>query len=166
MRHAVSVVGGFALSLFIASMDAWSSEETIPLDQLPKAVSAAVKKRFPKLEMTEAAKEETDGKTVYEVTVKENGKNIDVTLTPEGVITTIEKEIAAKDLPKAVSDGVEKKYPKATYKIVESVTTVTDGKDKIAYYEVLIVTADKKRMEVEINLDGTIKHEEEKTDEN
>jgi len=50
-----------------------------------------------------------------------------VSLTPEGKITTIEKEIAFKDLPKVVAATLETKYPKAKHKIVEEITHVKDG---------------------------------------
>jgi hypothetical protein len=67
-----------------------------------------------------------------------------------GAITTIEKEVAFKDLPRAVADAYEAKYPKATYKTVEEVIKVTDGKEKLEYYEAVLVTADKKTFEVEV----------------
>src|ERR1700676_2820543 len=46
---------------------AGAQEEKAPLDKLPKAVSGAVKKRFPKAEMASASKETEDGKTVFDV---------------------------------------------------------------------------------------------------
>ena len=94
--------------------------------------------------------------------LKQDGKKIDVTLTPEGVITTIEQQIDAKDLPKPVSEALEKKYPKATYKIVEAVYAVKDGKESLDFYEALLVTAEKKEIEVQVLADGKIKSEEEK----
>lgn len=154
-----SVLGLVAL---LAGDSLYADEETIPLDKVPKPVSESVKKRFPNGEMKEAAKETEDGKTFYEVTVKDGGKTIDVTLTPDGTITTIEKELAVKDLPKAVTDGLEKKYPKATHKSAEEVIKVADGKEKLEYYEVVVLTEDKKTLEVEITADGTIKKEEKK----
>ncbi len=141
-----------------------ADEEKIALDKLPKAVVEAVKKRFPKAEMVEAAKETEDGKTEYEVTIKDGETKIDVMLTPEGAITLIEKQIAVKDLPKAVAEAIEAKYPKATYKVAEEMTKVTDGKEAIAYYEVLLVTADKKTIEVEVAPDGKIIKTEDKKD--
>src|SRR5205085_11412445 len=42
-------------------------EEKVPLDKLPKAVTEAVKKKFPRAELVSAEKEKQDGKTVYEV---------------------------------------------------------------------------------------------------
>lgn len=157
MKPAVKLA---ALVVFALAAPARADEESIPLDKLPNGIVAAVKKRFPKATMVEAAKETIDGKTEYEVSVKENGKNIDVTLTPEGVITLIEKTIDRKELPKAAAAALEKKYPKATYKIVEEVNAVKDGKETTDFYEALLVTADKKTVEVQVKADGTIKNEE------
>ena len=162
MRQVVTFLVAVALIGLVWAGRLWADEEKFPLDKLPKAVTEAVKKRFPKGEMTEAAKESENGKTVYEVTVKDSGTKIDVTLTPDGTITMLEKEIAAKDLPKEVTEAVEKKYPKATYKLAEEVIKVEDGKEKLSYYEVVVVTADKKTLELEVTADGSIKKEEKK----
>jgi hypothetical protein len=156
-----------ASSLFVVALLSTSvraDEELIALDKLPKAVLEAVKKRFPKAELLEAAKETDKDKTEYEITLKEAGVKIDVMLTPDGKITLIEKMIAAKDLPKAVTDALEAKYPKATYKTVEELTKVTAGKEAVDAYEVLLVTADKKTYEVLLGTDGKIQETEEKKD--
>ena len=129
---------------------------------MPKPVVETVKKRFPKAEVVSASKEDEDGKTVYEVQIKDGGAAIDVTVTPEGALLAIEKGIAAKDLPKAVTAALDAKYPKATFKTIEEVTKVKDGKDQPLYYEVLLVTADKKTIEVELAADGKIISTEEK----
>ena len=138
-----------------------ADEEKVPLDKLPKAIVKAVKDRFPDAKMVSASTEKEDGKTVYEVAITEKGKKIDVSLTPEGVITGFEKEIAFKDLPKAVAKALEGKYPKATYKIVEEVFKVKDKKEKLEYYEALL-TVGKKTVEVEVSLEGKIIKETEK----
>jgi hypothetical protein len=132
-------------------------EEKVPLDKLPKSVREAVEKRFPKIEITGASKEKENDKVVFEVSLKKDGKNIDVTLTEGGMITVIEQELAFSDLPKAVAKTFEEKYPKAKYEIVESVTKVVDGKETIEYYEATLVDADKKKWEVEVSPDGKLK---------
>jgi biopolymer transport protein ExbD len=142
-----------------------ADEETLPLDKLPKAVADAVKTRFPKAELVEAAKETEGDKTEYEVTIKDGDTKIDVMLTPDGKITLIEKEIAAKDLPKAVTEALDAKYPKATLKMAEEVIKVTDGKEAIDFYEVLLVTAEKKTFEVKLTAEGKITETEDKTEE-
>jgi hypothetical protein len=151
-----------AVAVLVLAAPVRADEEKVPLDKVPKAVLEAAKKRFPKAEVVGASKETENKKTVYEIEMKADGKTIDVTVTEEGVITTIEQQIDAKDLPKAVTEALDKKYPKATYKIIEAVYSVKDGKEKLDYYEVLLVTAEKKEFEVEILADGKIKNEEEK----
>ena len=155
-----------SLLSLVAISAAWADdEEKVPLDKLPKAIVDAVKKKFPKAELVEASKETENGKTEYEVSIKDGGKSIDVTLTADGTITGLEKEIDAKDLPKAVIDALESKYPKATYKTVEEVIAVKKGKETLEYYEVELVTADNKTFEVEVTSNGKIKKTEEKKDE-
>jgi hypothetical protein len=142
-----------------------ADEEKVPLDKVPRAVLDAVKKRFPDAEVKGAEKETEDGKTVYEIAIKNKGQNIEVTLTPEGTLTEIEKQIEAKDLPKAVSEALDKKYPKATFKTIEEVIKVKDGKENLEYYEVLLVTAEKKKFEVSVSPEGKIVKEEDKNKE-
>jgi uncharacterized membrane protein YkoI len=139
-------------------------EEKVPLDKVPKAVLDAVKAKFEGCELVSAEKEKEDGKDVYEIAIKHKGQKIEVTLTPEGKIVSVEKEIAVKDLPKAVTEALDAKYPKATIKKAEEET-----KDDKVTYEVLIVTADKQTIEVTLDPKGKIleeeKQEEKKKDE-
>lgn len=164
MRTPLRMVAALAV-MALTLGNGRAGEEAVPLDKLPKAVTDAVKKRFPKAEVVEAAKETEKDKTEYEVSIKDGTTKIDVTLTPEGVITLIEREIAAKDLPKAVIDALAEKYPKATFTTVEELIKVTDGKEAFDLYEVLLVTADKKTVEVKLTAAGKITETEDKTDE-
>lgn len=154
-----------ALATLIVAAPLRADEEKVPLDKVPQAVRDAAKKRFPKAEMKEASKEVVDGKTTYEITFKENGKNIDVTLTPEGTINLIEKEVAFKDLSKAVAATLKEKYPNAKFGIIEAVIKVADGKETLDYYEAHITTADKKEIEAEVLPNGKLKKAAEAKDE-
>lgn len=158
MRRSIrspSVVLGL---LVLAACAFAADEEKVPLDKLPKAVVDAVKAKFPDAKLVSAEKELEDGKPVYEVAIKDKDQNIEVTVTPEGKIILIEKEIAAKDLPKAVAEAMEKKYPKATIKKLEEI--IKD--DKVTSYEALIVTAEKKNLEVRFDPSGKFLEEEKK----
>jgi hypothetical protein len=154
------LAAGVALLALAAVCVRADEEEKIPLDKLPKAVVDAVKAKFPKAKLVSAEKEKEDGKTFYEVAIKDGDSNIEVILTPEGKITAIEKEIEVKDLPKAVTDAFESKYPKATVKKVEEITK----EDKLYGYELLIVTAEKKKLEVTFDPKGKVLEEEKKGD--
>ena len=150
------VIGTFGLALAaLLGLTALRADEVkegkVPLDKLPKAVTDAVKAKFEGCELVGASKEKEDGKEVFEVVIKHKGHSMEVTLTPEGKLVSVEKEIAAKDLPKAVSEALDAKYPKATIKKVEE---ETKG-DKVTY-EVLLVTAAKKKLEVVFDPKGKI----------
>lgn len=157
MRKSLCVGLGIMLGMWMVSASARSDEEKIALDKLPKAVTDAVKKKFPDAELKSAEIEKENGKDVYEVVIKNKDQTIEVTLSPEGKILAVEKEMAAKDLPKPVTEALESKYPKATIKKVEEVT-----KDDKVTYEVLLVTADKKTVEVEFDPKGKVAQEEKK----
>jgi hypothetical protein len=85
-------------------------------------------------------------------------------LAPEGEIHLIEKRITFEDLPDAVAKALRDKYPKATYKIVEEMTAVEKGNEKLAYYEALLVTAEKKEREVKLTTEGKVVTDEEAED--
>ena len=166
MRRIIGELGLVALvGLFALVSVAGADEEKVPLDKVPKAVMDAVKARFPDAKVMSAEKETDNGKTVYEIAIKNQEQNIEVTLTPDGKITEIEKQIAAKDLPKVVVTTLEAKYPKATYKMIEEVIKVDGKAEKLAYYEVLLETAAKKKWEVAVTPEGKITKEEDKNKE-
>ena len=67
-----------------------------------------------------------------------------------------EKEFDAKDLPKAVTEAVEKKYPKSKFKEVMEITEVKDKKEVHGGFEIVLETADKKEVEVVVAINGKI----------
>ena len=160
MRGILLAVVAMAVVGF-AGLRAEDGEEKVPLDKLPKAVSDAVTKRFPKAKMVSAATELEDKVKVYEVTIKEGEVNTDVTLTPEGVMLGFESSVAVKDLPKVVTDTVASKYPQGKITLAETVTKVKEGKETMEYYEV-IVTSGADTVEMQILPDGKVKAEEKK----
>ena len=151
----------FVLALLLgmfAAATGWADEEKVDLDKVPAKVKDAVKKAFKEAEFVSASKEKEDGKLLYEIRIKVKAQTIEVTCTEDGTVVEVEKEISAKDLPKAVAGAIDSKYPKATIKKAEE---VIKG-DKTAY-EVLIVTADKKTVEIKYDKDGKVLEMEEKT---
>ncbi|MEJ7638178.1 MAG: PepSY-like domain-containing protein, partial [Singulisphaera sp.] len=154
MRFAVvGAVVSLGLLGFVSA--AGADEEEVPLKDVPKAVLDAVKARFPGAELKEAVKESEDGTTTYEVALKDKGKAVDVALTAEGKVIEIETEVAAKDLPKAVSSAIEAKYPKASVKKAVELIEFEDGEEEKTY-EVQVVTADGEAIEVSVDEDGEI----------
>jgi hypothetical protein len=150
---SAAVVAVCLVGLVTAS---WADDEKIAIDKLPEAVKKAVLDRFPKAELKSAEKENEDGKTVYDVAIKYKDANYEVAVTPEGVITGFEKEIAVKDVPKAVAAAIEEKYPKSTLKMVEEVYKIKGKDEKLEYYEIALETSDKKKASADVAPDGKI----------
>jgi hypothetical protein len=163
MRALMSVSAFVALAL--AAGAARADESKVPLSEVPKAGQTALKAMFPAAEIVGAAKETEDGKTVFEITLKQKGKNIDVTIGEDGKIQVIEEEIAERELPAAVRKTLEAKYPKAKYAIIEEVSNVKEGKATLEFFEALLITAKKDMLEIQITPDGKIKNEEKKSTE-
>jgi len=132
----------------------------VPLHQVPKPVLDAVRARFKDARITGADRDREGGNWVYEVSIKHQGKNIDVTLTPEGAILVIKREIAATDLPEPAARALADKYPGATYQGVEEVIKVQGGHEELAYYEIDLVTARRRTLEVRVSVDGRLLKEE------
>jgi uncharacterized membrane protein YkoI len=145
-----------AISLLILTSSARA--EKIKLDRVPKAVLDAVKTTFPDAKLTEAARETEGGDTFYELSFTYKDHRYDVECTPQGAFRKIEKQLAVKELPKEVAKVLEEKYPRARLNEILEVTK----KDKIEYYEVALVTADKNEVEVQVDPKGKVLKEEKK----
>ena len=158
MNKFLSGLAGLAVAVIALTAFVRAGEEKIDLDKVPKPVMEAVKAKFPDAKLTGASKETEGDKTVYEVAFTFKDHKYEVECTPEGKFIAIDKQIEAKDLPKAVAKTLEEKFPKATYNIIEEVTK----DDKIAEYEVELTTADKKGIEVVLDPAGKVLKEEKK----
>jgi hypothetical protein len=165
MRAVPVLVSGAVLTLLLLGGVMRADEKKVPLDKVPKVVVDAVKTRFAGAEFTGAETETEGGKTVYEIAITHKDQKIEVTLTTEGKITEFEKQIAAKEMLKAAASALRKKFRKAKIKVVEEVYKVKDGEEKLEYYEVLLVTAADKKLEVAVTPEGKITKEEDKSKE-
>jgi len=150
----LGVVAVAALVVVVARARAEDKAEKVPPDKLPKAVMDAIKGRFPKAEITGAEKEKEDGKVVYDIELKSEGRKYEMDIHEDGTVIEIEKEVVSKDVPEAVTKAIEAKYPKCTVKEVMEVNKVEGKKETPIHYEVTIETAEKKEMEIIVSLDG------------
>jgi hypothetical protein len=130
----------------------------LTLEQVPKPVLDAARARFKDAKVVGAADEKTpEGNLIYEITLDEAGKNIDMSLNPDGSIFLIEKEVARKDLPKPIAATVEKEFPKARYRLCEQVIEVDkEAGEKLTSYEVILLTTDKQMRAMQMDLEGKI----------
>jgi Putative beta-lactamase-inhibitor-like, PepSY-like len=138
---------------------AGADEVKVPLKDVPKAVLDSVKAKFPRAELTDATKESEDGKTTYEIALKDGGRAVDLSATADGTITEIETAIDASTLPAKVTSALEAKYPLATIKKAEEIIEIKDGKETKSF-EVIVATTAKKSLEVKVSPEGKILKEE------
>jgi len=156
MRLSAGFLGAFTLLLFVASIGLRAEEESVPPDKIPKAVMDSLLKKFPKAKVDKCHKATEDNAVVYDIEFKEGDRKCEADIKEDGTYINYEKAIAAKDLPKAVTEAIEKRYPKSTLKEIMEETEVKGKEEKLSAYEVVLVTADKKEEEVRVSPDGKI----------
>lgn len=133
------------------------SEEDIDIKSVPPAVLETVKGRFKDATVVGASQETTaEGKEVYEISMKREGKSIDSILTPAGDLVLIEMQVTRKELPEPVTTALDTNYPKAKFQLYEEVYEVTEKVEKLAYYEVLLTDKAKQLQAVELGADGKV----------
>lgn len=163
MRGILFAVAVGACSAIAAASHRFHDETKIPPDQLPQAVKDAIAKRFANMEITEASKETEPGGVVYEATLKQNRRKLDVTFTEAGNLQCIERTITAKQLPATVQKAILAKYPNAKLEVIESISDYADDAVKDLKYEALVSTADGKKVEVKLAAEWKIVETEDKT---
>jgi RNA polymerase sigma factor (sigma-70 family) len=129
--------------------------------KVPDAVEKAVRARFPRAKLIDGGTDNEKGLAGYTVRIEYQGRQIDVALTMDAVITAFEKKIEAKDLPAAVVQTLESRFPKATFIKIEEVFKVESQAETLECYDVLLVPAQKKKsLTVGVTPDGRIVKQE------
>ncbi len=134
------------------SPPAASAEEDVKPADLPSVVRNALKSKFPQAEIKSAEKGTEDGKPIFEVSIKNEHHDIDVTLSPAGEILSFEKTLKMNDRPKPMKESLAAKFPHASIKLIEEVWE----HGKLTGYEGTLVTADKKKVDVTFNTEGKL----------
>jgi hypothetical protein len=146
-----------ALVIGLSGFAARADEMDIPLDKIPAKAMAAVKKLFPGAKPVAASTDTVDGVVEYTVTLRHNENTYEVTVTADGKILEIAREMEFKDLPKPVATAFLKRYPKAK---VEGVWELTVPGVKGKTYQIDFVTADGKDLTAEFDADGRLLSED------
>ena len=152
-RYLSGVSGLVAFAFVLAGACA---DEPKDLDKIPKAVMDALKAKFPRAKIDKWTKEKEDSKEIYDIEFKQDGKKFEADIFADGTIHNWEREFDARQLPKAVTDAVQKKYPRSTIKEVMEITEIKDRKEVHGGFEIVLQTAKKKDVEVTVAKDGKI----------
>jgi len=160
MRSRVLALSAFCGSVTMFILVARAEAEKVPVDQLPKAVIGAVKAKFPDAKLKSAKKDVVEGKTVFEVALNFKDHEYEVRLASDGQIAEIDKTISGRELPDKVARALIAKYPRGTNKNIVEVTH-----DKSISFEVLLLTGDKRLLDLEVDSDGKVLKETERKEE-
>jgi hypothetical protein len=132
-----------------ATAKAEDQETQVQKKDVPEPVLAAFAKAYPKATIKGYAKEMEKGQTMYEVESVEGKTHRDVSFAPDGKLLVVEESMELKDVPAAVQQALEKKFPKAKVNLVEK---VTEGGS--VGYEFKVTTAEGKKAEVKFDASG------------
>ena len=138
--------------LWIALSPAHASEKEVSKDQVPKTVLEAFEKTYPNAKEVEFEQGIIEGKVVYEIEYKENGREYEILYDSDGEILQKEESIDVETLPVPVAQAIAKAYPKATLEEAEKVMK-PDG--ALIGYEVEIKSEGKK-FELQLDTYGKI----------
>jgi uncharacterized membrane protein YkoI len=100
--------------------------ETVTLAQLPAGARAAVDRVTAGGKIESIAKEDENGKTVYDVEATVGGKHMEYTIATDGTITGTETSIAYSELPASIRAAAEQFFGTAAG--LEAVKGEEDGK--------------------------------------
>lgn len=154
------MLSGFAGVLLIG-MVSYAEKETI----LPEAVAQAIAQLFPQGRIEES-KVETEGLSVFEVEVEQDGIEAEVTIARDGSIIEMANPITRDDLPEAVATALTGIAENGT---IEEILEETEyyvvilkelDQPKISYEAEIL--KDGREITIEVAADGTIL--EQKTD--
>lgn len=156
MRQSAVLLVACVLFLLIVGRAGVAKEEPVAEKEIPKAVMDALRAKFPQAKIDKCIKEKEGDDVIYDIEFKQEGRKCEADIKENGTYLNYEKAIAAKDLPQAVRDAIEKRYPKSQLTEVMEETEVKGKDERLFAYEVVLTTADKKEEEVRVSPDGKI----------
>jgi hypothetical protein len=125
-------------------------------DKIPANVMATLTAKFPQAKIDKWSKEKEEGKEVYDIEFKQDGRKFEADIFADGTIHNWEQQIAASDLPQPVVQTVNKKFPGAVMKEVMAVTDIKNGREQLEGYEIVVQRTMRRDVEMTIAPDGKI----------
>lgn len=128
-------------------------------EALPSAVLKAIRAEFPAAEVEEVNRTWEKGVRLFEVELVQGKQETELAISPEGVIVEVRKDVAAKDLPKAVTDALAKAAPgqikEATKKEVRAEARLNKLESAKVVY-IADIEKDDEEGEIGIAADGSV----------
>lgn len=126
------------------------------VDRIPSTVMNALTAKFPEAKIDKWSKEKEDGKEVYDIEFKQGDRKFEADIFTDGTIHNWEQQVGQSDLPPAVLQVVQKRFPAATLKEIMAVTDVKNGVEHLEGYEIVVQRARRKDVEITIAPGGKV----------
>lgn len=114
-------------NLIILVMGLLFSSSTLKAIEVPEAIEKAFQQKFPTAKKVKWEKEKSND---YEVSFVLNNKEVSALYSPDGQLKETETEISISELPKAVVDALNKKYPNVK---IEEVAKIERSDNTVVY---------------------------------
>jgi hypothetical protein len=148
-------VAGFLALLGLTAVTR-AGDNVIPVDRLPRAVLSTAKAKFPGAKIQQATEETEGEKPVYRLEMKQQRHSLDATFKGDGTVVLVETAVAKKELPKVVLRAAAQLYPTASLTHAGAVRKGPEMKKTVDYYDLYLLTADKKPRRLTVDPKGTV----------
>ena len=159
MKRSINLFVLFGLLMLLVVACGQQTDKT-GADQIPQDVLEALNAKFPDAEINKWTSEDEEDVVIYDLEFTQNGQKLEADIMEDGTIHNWEKAITNEDLPVAVQDTFNEKYPDAEMKEIMEITAVIEGEDQLEGYEIVFETPDNKEFEITIAPDGNIIEED------
>jgi len=128
---------------------ALAAQKKIKMQDLPPTVQQTVKEQTKNATLVGLMKEVENGKTVFELETKVNGRGRDLMIEESGAVLSVEEEVTLDSIPAAARAAIEKQAAGGKITKVETLT-----KGKTVTYEAAVVRKGK-TSEIAVAADGS-----------
>ena len=128
---------------------ALAAQKKIKMQDLPPTVQQTVKEQTKNATLVGLMKEVENGKTVFELETKVNGRGRDLMIEESGAVLSVEEEVTLDSIPEAARAAIEKQAAGGKITKVETLT-----KGKTVTYEAAVVRKGK-TSEIAVAADGS-----------
>jgi hypothetical protein len=101
----VTVLAALALTVAMGWAKGEGGKAKVKVE-LPQDAAAAVKAAFPSMKIEKVKAEEENGVILFEVELEEGETEVGVEVSADGLIVSVETEIALKDVPEAAAAAI------------------------------------------------------------
>lgn len=126
------------------------ADETVTMAQVPAAVKETIKSYATESEIKKIEKGDVDGKIAYEFEITKNGRDLEVTIYPDGKLLGTEEIVPLTEVPEAARNTINERVGGGKLVSIEKV--VEHGKTA---YEA-VVEKDGKKTEYIVAPDGKL----------